>query len=288
MVVSAAGMTVLEHDHARAQRQARLRDPGQRRAELPGRRGAVARRRERLGALEAGQRPARHAAQRREPQLPEHRARHRLAHRPRHRARRTSRPASTSTIPASRAPRYSIPSATTCSWRWKPAAKSRWSMRRAATRSSASTSGRAPQGLAISDDGRRLYVNNFMDRTVGVFDLTRLLNLGESNVPALTTLASVTTEALTRAGAQGQADLLRRARPATGARRVHELRLLPQRWRPRRPHLGPHRHGRRPAQHGQPARPRGRAGLPALVRQLRRGAGLRRRRSARSPAARAS
>ena len=33
--------------------------------------------------------------------------------------------------------------------------------------------GRAPQGLAVSDDGRRLYVNNFMDRTVGVYDLTR-------------------------------------------------------------------------------------------------------------------
>ncbi len=34
-----------------------------------------------------------------------------------------------------------------------------------------------------------------------------------------------------RAGAQGQAVLLRRARHATGTRRVHELRLLPQRWR---------------------------------------------------------
>jgi len=56
--------------------------------------------------------------------------------------------------------------------------------------------GRAPQGLAISDDGRRLYVSNFMDRTVGVYDLTRLLDLGESSVPALTTLTSVTTEAL--------------------------------------------------------------------------------------------
>ena len=57
--------------------------------------------------------------------------------------------------------------------------------------------GRAPQGLAISDDGRRLYVNNFMDRTVGVFDLTRLLNLGESNVPSLTTLNAVASESLT-------------------------------------------------------------------------------------------
>ncbi len=57
--------------------------------------------------------------------------------------------------------------------------------------------GRAPQGLALSNDGRRLYVNNFMDRTVGVFDLTRLLESGESNVPTLATLPSVTTELLT-------------------------------------------------------------------------------------------
>jgi YVTN family beta-propeller protein len=57
--------------------------------------------------------------------------------------------------------------------------------------------GRAPQGLALSNDGNRLYVNNFMDRTVGVFDLTRLLNLGESNVPSLATLPAVAAEALT-------------------------------------------------------------------------------------------
>jgi YVTN family beta-propeller protein len=59
------------------------------------------------------------------------------------------------------------------------------------------TVGRAPQGLAVSNDGRRLYVNNFMDRTIGVFDLSRLLNFGESNVPSLATLSAVTTEVLT-------------------------------------------------------------------------------------------
>ena len=59
------------------------------------------------------------------------------------------------------------------------------------------TVGRAPQGLAVSDDGKRLYVNNFMDRTVGVFDLTRLLELGESNVTPLATLPAVAAESLT-------------------------------------------------------------------------------------------
>ncbi|HZF24863.1 MAG TPA: galactose oxidase-like domain-containing protein, partial [Steroidobacteraceae bacterium] len=56
--------------------------------------------------------------------------------------------------------------------------------------------GLAPQGLAVSPDGLRLYVNNFMERTVGVFDLTRLVNFGESNVPALATLHPVATEKL--------------------------------------------------------------------------------------------
>ena len=56
--------------------------------------------------------------------------------------------------------------------------------------------GRAPQGLAVSPDGLTLYVNNFMDRTVSVFDLSRLVNLGETNVPLLATLQAVTTDKL--------------------------------------------------------------------------------------------
>jgi large repetitive protein len=56
--------------------------------------------------------------------------------------------------------------------------------------------GRAPQGLAISPDGQRLYVNNFMDRTVGVYDVSRLTSLGESNVPAVTNVSTVASEAL--------------------------------------------------------------------------------------------
>jgi YVTN family beta-propeller protein len=58
------------------------------------------------------------------------------------------------------------------------------------------TVGRAPQGLAVSPDGRRLYVNNFMDRSVGVYDLSRLIDLGESNIPAVATVSAVATEKL--------------------------------------------------------------------------------------------
>ncbi|XVJ70592.1 MAG: DUF1929 domain-containing protein [Rhizobacter sp.] len=56
--------------------------------------------------------------------------------------------------------------------------------------------GRAPQGLALSNDGTTLFVNNFMDRTVGVYDLKPLLNQGLYNVPVLANLAAVATERL--------------------------------------------------------------------------------------------
>jgi large repetitive protein len=56
--------------------------------------------------------------------------------------------------------------------------------------------GRAPQGLALSADGLTLYVQNFMDRTVQVLDLTRLVNFGESTLPSLAAMNSVGTERL--------------------------------------------------------------------------------------------
>jgi mono/diheme cytochrome c family protein len=56
--------------------------------------------------------------------------------------------------------------------------------------------GRAPQGLALSADGLRLYVSNFMDRSVGVYDLTRLVREGQWQVPLLATLQSVGSERL--------------------------------------------------------------------------------------------
>ena len=56
--------------------------------------------------------------------------------------------------------------------------------------------GRAPQGVSVSADGLRVYVQNFMDRTVSVMDLTPLLNQGELRVPALATTATVVTDKL--------------------------------------------------------------------------------------------
>lgn len=55
--------------------------------------------------------------------------------------------------------------------------------------------GLAPQGLAVSDDGMRLFVSNFMSRTVGVYDLTALQ--GREWVSQLATIATVAKERLT-------------------------------------------------------------------------------------------
>jgi YVTN family beta-propeller protein len=56
--------------------------------------------------------------------------------------------------------------------------------------------GRAPQGLALSSDGKTLYVNNFMDRSVSVFNLSPLLDQGAYSLPLLTTLSAIGTENL--------------------------------------------------------------------------------------------
>jgi YVTN family beta-propeller protein len=56
--------------------------------------------------------------------------------------------------------------------------------------------GRAPQGLALSADGRTLYVSNFMDRTVSAFDLSVLLDEGIADVPLVATVSSVASDRL--------------------------------------------------------------------------------------------
>ncbi len=57
--------------------------------------------------------------------------------------------------------------------------------------------GRAPQGVVVSPDGTRLFVNNFMDRTVGIYDLGELQRTGQYTAPAVATVATVATEKLT-------------------------------------------------------------------------------------------
>ena len=64
--------------------------------------------------------------------------------------------------------------------------------------------GRAPQGLVISPDRRTLYVHNFMDRTVSVFDLSPLIQQGLASATPVTTLNAVGTEKLSASVLRGK------------------------------------------------------------------------------------
>ena len=57
--------------------------------------------------------------------------------------------------------------------------------------------GLAPQGLVVSDDGRTLYVHNFMARSVSVVDLSALMTRGELLASTAATLSSVASDKLT-------------------------------------------------------------------------------------------
>lgn len=56
--------------------------------------------------------------------------------------------------------------------------------------------GRAPQGLALAPDGLTLYVENFMDRSLGAYDLRPLVERGEAALPLLSTRTTVGVEKL--------------------------------------------------------------------------------------------
>ena len=56
--------------------------------------------------------------------------------------------------------------------------------------------GLAPQALAVSADGRTLYLHNALDRSVGVYDLRPLVERGEATLPLTATLPSVAVEKL--------------------------------------------------------------------------------------------
>ncbi len=56
--------------------------------------------------------------------------------------------------------------------------------------------GRAPQGLALSNDGTRLFVHNFMDRSLSVFDLAPLVQSGRFSLTPLGTRPTVASERL--------------------------------------------------------------------------------------------
>lgn len=56
--------------------------------------------------------------------------------------------------------------------------------------------GLAPQGITISEDGLSLYVHNFMGRSVGVYDISRLIQQGQPSVSPVTVMRTVANESL--------------------------------------------------------------------------------------------
>jgi regulation of enolase protein 1 (concanavalin A-like superfamily)/mono/diheme cytochrome c family protein len=56
--------------------------------------------------------------------------------------------------------------------------------------------GRAPQGVTISPDGKTLFVENFLERTVTVHDVSAILAGGQLPAPTLATLKPIATEKL--------------------------------------------------------------------------------------------
>ncbi len=64
--------------------------------------------------------------------------------------------------------------------------------------------GRAPQGLALSADGSRLYVHNFMDRSISVIDIALIINQGGTAGTTLATYNLITSEKLSAPALQGK------------------------------------------------------------------------------------
>jgi len=64
--------------------------------------------------------------------------------------------------------------------------------------------GRAPQGLAVSADGTRLYVHNFTDRSVGVYDIEDVVNNGSTFVEVVDTVDVVSNDRLNQTVLRGK------------------------------------------------------------------------------------
>ena len=242
--------------------------------QLSGRIGHFPGRQQRSRTVQARQHRARHAAQRRESEFPEHRARHRLVHRSDSERRgllaahrfRQREPDERSALRAfGRVWFFALETSRQIAIVDAHASRELFRF----------NVGTAPQGLAISPDGLTLFVNNFMDRTVGIYDLTDLQTNGQWNVTQLATVAAIASEKLSAQVLLGKQFFYDAANTRLATRPVPELRELPQRRRQRRPHLGFDRHGRRPAQHDYAARHRRKSRVPPLEQEFRRNPGLR-------------
>ena len=166
-----------------------------------------------VGAFEAGQHRARHAARRPQHQLPEHGARDQLAHRSRSGDRGSGRAHRPRQLQRRERRRVRSAAASTCSSRSRPAAKSRWSTRTAAGRSSASTSAARRRAWRCRRTARSCSSTTSWIARVGVFDLRPLLqDRRRPNVPLARDAERGHDRETHGDRAEGQAVLLRRTR----------------------------------------------------------------------------
>jgi len=66
-----------------------------------------------------------------------------------------------------------------------------------ATERSRFDTGFAPQSVMVSNDGSRLYVHNFTDRSIGVYNIADVVTQGSTDVTPLAVLPTVASESLT-------------------------------------------------------------------------------------------
>ena len=273
-VITASNATVSSHIVLRHSSKPDTETQGRGVPELPRAGGHFAGRQPGLGALEAGQRAARRGSRRPGSRLPEHGPRNQLAHRlgtltEDYAARIDHDNAGV----ASTAP--FDPTVPTCSWRSRPAARSRSSMHTAASSCSASTSAvrrRVSPSRTTAHALRQQFHGSHGQR----FRSSAAGAAGRDGAAGRHDGQRHFERSALAEGAAGKQLFYDARDPRLARDALPELRDLPQRRRSRRPRLGSDRLRRGTAQHHQFARPRRRPGLPALVQQLRRGAGLRR------------
>ena len=203
VVVNGPAMSLSRRHHAAPQRQVRLRETGPRHSELPGRSRHFTGRPVGLGSVEAGQRQARQLARRSglTLRIPSGPSVLELISQPTTRFTPRASIMTTPALPAQslhdRLGVYMFVALETSREVAVVDAHGGWEIFRLNT-------GRAPQGLALSVDGRTLYVNNFMDRTISVFDISTLLDEGIADVPLVATRSTINTDKLSAQVLQGK------------------------------------------------------------------------------------
>ena len=118
--------------------------------------------------------------------------------------------------------------------------------------------GLAPQGVAATADGSKLFVQSFMSRTIHVFDVSGISISTNFAMSELTSFSAIAFETLPAPVLLGKQIFYNRGRPAHEPGRVPQLRFVSPGGRPRRARVGLHRSWRGLPQYDDAARQVGR------------------------------